>query len=65
MNEEQEAVVRKVFDWYLEGYTVLKIIKKLEEEQISTATGKLKWSKKSTGNMLVNYKYAGSVYLED
>ena len=65
INEEQAAIVRKVFDWYLEGYTVLKIIKKLEIEQVPTATGKSKWSKKAIENMLVNYKYVGSVYLED
>ncbi len=65
INEEQAAVVRKVFDWYLEGYTSLKIIKKLQEENIPTSTGKLKWSKKAIENLLVNYKYIGSVYLED
>ena len=29
------------------------------------AAGKLKWSKKAIENMLVNYKYVGSVYLKN
>ena len=29
------------------------------------AAGKLKWSKKAIENMLMNYKYVGSVYLKN
>lgn len=65
IDEERAAVVRMIFDWYLDGYSTLKIIRKLEEENIPTATGKKSWSKKAIEKMLINYKYIGCVYLED
>lgn len=61
--EEQAKVVRQIFDWYIQGDSVVAIIKKLEQQGVKTSKGKDKWSKKAIGDMLSNDKYAGSVIL--
>lgn len=61
INEEQVVVVRKIFNWYLGGLSVGKIIKELEKQNIKSSTGKDKWNKHSIEVMLSNEKYIGSV----
>lgn len=51
--EEEAKVVRTIFDWYLQGNSVVVIIKKLEQQGIKTSTGKEKWSKRAIDMMLV------------
>jgi len=61
--QQQAAVVKKVFNFYLGGMSVLGIIAKLQELGIKSPTGKDKWSKGSIENMLSNRKYTGTVEL--
>lgn len=61
--DEEAKIVKMIFDWYLQGDSVIAIIKKLEQQGIKTSTGKDKWSKKAIGDMLSNDNYAGNVIL--
>ena len=65
INFQQAKVVRKIFNWYLDGKSVIGIVKELEKEKIKSPTGKNKWSKRSIEAMLKNEKYTGSVKLLD
>lgn len=65
IDEEQAKVVRDIFRWYIDGYSVLGIIKKLFESVIPSPTGKEKWNKRSIETMLSNEKYIGTVTLLD
>ena len=61
IDEERASVVRNVFDWYLEGESVVGIIKRLENKRIKSPKGNDKWSKRTIETMLVNRKYTGDV----
>ena len=65
INEEQAALVWKIFNWYLGGKSVIGILKELENLEIKSPTGKDKWNKHSIEVMLSNEKYIGSVRLFD
>lgn len=65
INEEQAAVVRKIFNWYLGGLSINGIIKELEIQLLKSPTGKDKWNKHSLEVMLTNEKYKGVVRLFD
>lgn len=65
LDEEQAKAVRKIFRWYMEGESVLGIVKKLQLKRISSPTGKETWSKHMIETMLSNRKYTGAVSLLD
>lgn len=65
IDDEQAKVVRDVFRWYLDGASVLGIIKKLSDAGIPSPTGNGTWSKRSIEKMLENEKYTGTVTLLD
>lgn len=65
INFQQAKVVRKIFNWYLDGKSVIGIVKELEKEKIKSPKGKNKWPKRSIETMLENEKYTGSVKLLD
>ncbi len=53
--------VCKLFDLYLKGYSVVKILNELEASGIKSPTGKDRWCKRSIDTMLSNEKYIGDV----
>lgn len=59
INPEECENVRLIFDLYLEGYSVVKIIKELQSRGIPSPTGKEVWCKHSIEVMLTNVKYIG------
>lgn len=61
----QAQVVRDIYRWYIDGASILGIIKKLAEQKIPSPTGKEQWSKKTVDNLLSNEKYIGTVRLAD
>lgn len=63
INEEQAAVVKRVFNFYMGGMSVVGIIRKLQELGFKSPTGKERWSKGSIDNILTNRKYTGDVEL--
>lgn len=65
IDEEQAKVVRDIFRRYLDGASVLGIVKKLFDAGIPSPTGKEKWNKRAIETMLTNEKYTGTVTLLD
>lgn len=65
IDEEQAKNVQDIFRWYLDGASVLGIIKKLYDAGILSPTGKEKWNKRTIETMLSNEKYIGTVTLLD
>ena len=62
--EQNEAeVVKKIFNRYLEGHSVVSIIKKLSEAGIKSPKGKDTWYKKSIETMLSNEKSYGASFV--
>lgn len=65
INFQKAKIVKKIFNWYLDGKSVIGIVKELEKEKVKSPTGKYKWPKRSIETMLENEKYTGSVKLLD
>jgi site-specific DNA recombinase len=61
--EVEAEVVRLVFDLYLQGKSVVGIIRELESKGIPSPTGKDKWCKRTIDVMLSNEKYIGDVII--
>ena len=62
--ESEAAIVRKIFELYLNGFGVRKIKKYLEENEIKTVTGKDVWSTSTIDRILSNEKYVGEVLMQ-
>ena len=65
INFQQAKIVKNILNWFLDGKSVIGIVKELEKEKIKSPTGKNKWPKRSIETMLENEKYTGSVKLLD
>lgn len=65
IDEEEAIVVRRIYDWYLEGYSIGGIIDKLEEREIKASKGKERWSKRAIESTLTREKYTGDVAIAD
>lgn len=63
IDEKRAENVKLIFDLYLNGRSVLGIIKELEKRGILSPTGKEKWCKRTIDVMLSNEKYTGDVKL--
>ncbi|MES5131180.1 recombinase family protein [Lactobacillus iners] len=46
INFQQAKIVKKIFNWYLDGKSVIGIVKELEKENIKSPTGKKQMAKK-------------------
>ena len=56
---EDASVVRRIYGWYLDGMSVVKIKDALEKEKIKSPSGKDAWSKHTIELILTNKKYCG------
>lgn len=63
IDEETAENVRMIYDLYLQGQSVIGIIRELEKRKIVSPTGKEKWCKRTIDVMLSNEKYTGNVRL--
>lgn len=61
---EEAKIVRLIFDLYLQGNSILSIIKELESREILTPSGKKKWCNQAIVKILMNEKYIGNVLLK-
>lgn len=61
IDAEQAAVVKLIYDLYLSGYSILRILSELEHRGIKTPGGKDRWCKRTIECMLINEKYTGDV----
>ncbi len=59
INEQEAETVRKIFCWYLQGWSIVRIKKELESSRIPSPRGKRKWAVRTINDMLSNEKYAG------
>lgn len=59
--EEAAKVVRLIYDLYLNGSSIVSIIRELENHGVKSPQGKDAWSKRSIQTILTNEKYAGHV----
>ncbi len=64
INEEQAAIVRRIYKMYLQGYTFTGIARKLTEDGVLTVTGKTKWRDTAIKSILTNEKYKGDALLQ-
>ena len=60
INPEEADVVRLIFQLYLDGYSVVKIVKELNARGIPSPTGNETWCKHTIEVMLTNLKYTGN-----
>jgi len=65
INEAEAKNVRLIFNLYLQGKSVLGIVRELERLGIKSPTGKATWPKRTIDVMLSNEKYIGNVRLLD
>jgi len=61
INPEQAHTVRKIYEWYLDGWGIRKIQFELEKEGILTSTGKTRWYESNISKILKNSFYAGII----
>jgi DNA invertase Pin-like site-specific DNA recombinase len=63
INEHETDIVKKIFGWYVQGWTIVRIKKELEIIRIPSPTGKRRWPVSTIDDILSNEKYTGdSVY---
>ena len=61
---DEAAIVRWIFESYLNGDSLGKIAAGLEERGIPSPMGKSKWSREALNKLLSNEKYTGRVLLQ-
>ena len=61
VNEEQAATIRRLFEWSIQGFSFHGMAKKLNDEGVSTLTGK-RWHQLTIRRILANSVYAGLGY---
>ena len=65
IGEKEAKNVRLIFNLYLQGKSVLGIVRELERLGIKSPTGKATWPKRTIDVILSNEKYMGNVRLLD
>lgn len=60
LNKNEAVYVKKIYNWYLEGDSMLKIAKKLKDLNVSTKRGG-KWNQSTIYSILTNPLYIGNV----
>lgn len=63
VDEEQAKGVRRIFELYCDGYSMLDITKRLEKEHIPPMNGG-KWWPKTISVILYNEKYVGDIMMQ-
>lgn len=65
IDQEEVRVFRRIYDLYLEGYSIGGIIDKLEEKKLIISKGKERWSKRTIEFAFIREKYTGDVAIAD
>jgi len=63
-NEDEEKVIKHIFESYLKGDSIDKIKDSLDKQKIPTKRGKLSWQATTIRKMLSNEKYMGDSLLQ-
>ena len=64
IHEEKADVIRSIFEYYLAGASLGKIVDMLFAKGISSPTGNLKWTRATVDKLLANKKYVPIVSME-
>ena len=59
INEQEADIVRRIFSWYEQGWSIMRIKKELETSHIPSPKGKRRWAVRTISDILSNEKYAG------
>lgn len=59
IDSPKAAVVKRIFNWYIEGSSIADIIRKLKEQGIVTPSGAEEWSIRSVTRILKDRTYIG------
>ena len=62
--EEEAAVVRNIYKWFLDGMNYHEIAQRLTNEGVKTPMGKDVWRPESIRSILTNEKYKGDAILQ-
>ncbi len=60
INGKEAETVRKIFSWYEQGWSIVRIRKELETLRVPSPRGKRRWAVRTISDMLSNEKYAGN-----
>ncbi|MFZ3578063.1 recombinase family protein [Virgibacillus sp. DJP39] len=61
INDQEAAVVRNIFDWFLQGWSRTEMTRELYRQGVKTATGKDRWLPSNIKKMLKSYTYTGNM----
>ena len=61
IDEKEAKIVKKIFELYINGYSILKITKYLKSNNIKSPRGKNEWSKRAVETIITNEKYIGDI----
>lgn len=64
VKEKEAKVVQMIFDYYLAGASLGKVVDMLYQKRIPSPTGKVKWTRAAVDHLLSNSKYIAIVGLE-
>lgn len=64
IKENEAEIVRLIFDYYLAGASLGKVVDMLYKKQIPSPTGKAKWTRAAVDHLLSNDKYIAIIGLE-
>ncbi len=64
INEDEAETVRLIFDYYLAGASLGKVVDMLCEKHFPSPTGKAKWTRAAVDHVLSNSKYISIVGFE-
>ena len=64
VNSDEAAIVRWIFDQYLDGSSLGTIAADLERKNVLSPTGRPRWNRETLNKLLSNEKYTGRVLLQ-
>ena len=64
IKENEAETVRMIFDYYLAGASLGKVVDMLQAKQVPSPTGKAKWTRAAVDHLLSNDKYIAIIGLE-
>ena len=64
IHEEKAEVVRSIFEYYLAGASLGKVVEMLHTKGVPSPSGNSKWARAAVNNLLSNAKYIPIVGME-
>ena len=60
--EPEATVVRRIFEDYVAGHSIREVVRRLNLDQVPSASGKPVWGTSTVGRLLCNQSYLGRAY---